>query len=330
MTMRVSLVATTRNEADNIESFLDSIFSQTRIPDEVIITDGGSTDDTARAIASYSAAKHVVQLEVLPGANRSRGRNRAVELASFGIIAVTDAGCRLAEGWLEAIVRPFGECADVTAVAGFYAPEPANAVEACIGAMTLPGLEAVKPESFLPSSRSVAFTKQAWRDAGGYPEELDLNEDTAFDLRLVASGHAFRFAPDALVYWRPRKSPAAVYRQFRSYARGDAQASIYARTYAAIYVRYALVLLGLSLWAFSGRWAFGVAGILLSLPRLLRDFSKVALGLRPTPYGRRARLWQALAWVVPVRLAIDWGDMVGWALGIRDRRRRARCLATKE
>jgi len=44
MPMRVSVVATVLNEADSLPRLLDSLAAQTRLPDEVVICDGGSPD----------------------------------------------------------------------------------------------------------------------------------------------------------------------------------------------------------------------------------------------------------------------------------------------
>ena len=54
-----------------------------------------------------------------------------------------------------------------------------------MGETVLPTVDEIKPDGFLPSSRSVAYTKTAWAAAGGYPEWIDYCEDLIFDLRLL-------------------------------------------------------------------------------------------------------------------------------------------------
>ncbi len=44
--MKVSVIATVLNEGQAIERLLESLAAQTRPPDEVVIADGGSTDET--------------------------------------------------------------------------------------------------------------------------------------------------------------------------------------------------------------------------------------------------------------------------------------------
>ena len=50
---KVSLVSTVKDAAPHIGEFLDSIATQTRAPDEVVIVDGGSTDGTLAIVEEY-------------------------------------------------------------------------------------------------------------------------------------------------------------------------------------------------------------------------------------------------------------------------------------
>ncbi len=43
---KVSLIATVLNEGESIHGFLDGLLSQTLTADEIILSDGGSTDGT--------------------------------------------------------------------------------------------------------------------------------------------------------------------------------------------------------------------------------------------------------------------------------------------
>lgn len=260
--MATALIATCYREASAIDEFLDAVVSQTRRPDEIVIVDGGSDDGTVERIKERISGGAVVRLVVEPGANRSRGRNRAVEETTAEIIAVTDVGARPRKDWFERIVAPLEADPEIEVVAGYYEADARTAWEAAVAGATVPRAEEVNPETFLPSARSVAFRRAAWQRAGKYPEHLSHNEDTPFGLALKASGAKFVFEPRAVVVWRPQATPWRLFRQFYRYALGDAEAGIWFRHYAKAYLVFGVAAGLVVAWGWwpLGRWLlFGLA-----------------------------------------------------------------------
>ena len=154
--MKVTLISTVFNCVDRVAPFLASLQGQTRLPDEVVIVDGGSSDGTAEA---FGADPRVTVIEA-PGANISTGRNIALANATHEAIAATDADCELDPGWLAAIVAPLEDGADVAA--GFYQPVAEDFFQRCVAALNLPmDASEVDPARFMPSARSVAFRREA-------------------------------------------------------------------------------------------------------------------------------------------------------------------------
>ena len=242
--MRVSVIATVLNEGQAIRKLLDSVLAQTRAPDEVIIVDGGSSDDTVQIIGSY-ADRLPLRVLVEPGCNISQGRNRAIEAATGEVIASTDAGVRLVPEWLEELTKPFAASDPPAVVSGFFLPDPHTLFELALGATILPIHADVDARKFLPSSRSVAFTRLAWQAAGEYPAWLDYCEDLIFDLKLRDRFGPFTFAPEAVVRFRPRSSLRAFFRQYYRYARGDGKADLWRKRHAVRYCTYLVALPGL-------------------------------------------------------------------------------------
>jgi glycosyltransferase involved in cell wall biosynthesis len=234
--LRVTLVSTVLNEGASIGALIDAIDAQTRPPDEIVIADGGSRDGTPQALAVWAARNPAVTVLSIPGANISAGRNAAIAHAAGPLIAVTDAGGTPEPGWLEALVAGFSEGVDV--VMGFYRPDPRTRFERIFSCLNLPDASEVDPAKFMPSSRSVAFTKAAWEEAGGYPEWLDIGEDMFFNFQLVRHGAKRVFAPAALVNWRLRPDLRSTFRQYYRYARGDGKAGMYPRRHTLRFGTY--------------------------------------------------------------------------------------------
>ncbi len=309
--MKVSLIATVYNEAASIGALLDSILAQERPPQEVVICDGGSDDGTVTVLESYQRR---LPLEILvePGANISQGRNRAIAVASGDVIAVTDAGVRLDRRWLAELMRLLEEGhPPPQVVGGFFAADHHSAFELALGATTLPEAHEIVPDAFLPSSRSVAFTKAAWEVVGGYPEWLDYCEDLVFDLALREAGFRFAWSPKALVYFRPRPNLGAFWRQYYRYARGDGKADLWRARHA---IRYGAYLSGSAvLWGGLQRpwlWALLALGTAL---HLYRPYRRLWTKLGPLSLGERAK---AAAWVPVLRAVGDVAKMVGYPVGV--------------
>ncbi len=310
---QVTVIMTVLNESETICHILDSLCAQEYPPDEVIIVDGGSTDTTLDILELYATR---LPLRVLhaPGCNISQGRNQAIRAARGPLIAATDAGVRIPPEWLAQLMATWQQTGQGATVAGFFLPDPdpRSAFEVAMSATVLPQPDDIDPAQFLPSSRSVAFTKTAWQAVGGYPEWLDYSEDLVFDLRLKARYGAFPFAPEALVYFKPRRTWRAFFKQYYLYARGDGKADLWRKRHAARYLTYLVLIPGLA-WAGLRYHPFVWLGYGLGAAIYLR-----------APYRRLPRLWGDLgplgrvraALTVPViRVVGDVAKMLGYPVG---------------
>lgn len=311
--MRVSLILTVKNEAASIARLLDSILAQTRAPDEIIIADGGSTDDTSQLLHDYSARLPLKILSV-PGSNISQGRNAAIRASNGELICSTDAGVRLDPTWMAELVRPFDSQSPPDIVSGFFLPDPHSIFESALAATTLPTLADIRPEKFLPSSRSIAFRKSAWEQVKGYPEWLDFCEDLILDLALRAKNFRFLFAPNARVYFRPRQNLRAFFKQYYQYARGDGKANLWLLRHLIRYATYLVALPVMLALLFSPYRIWGLGFLLLGLlamfftpykrlPPLLKGFSPAACAT-------------AIVWVPIIRVAGDLAKMLGYPVGV--------------
>ncbi len=327
----VTVIATVLNEGESIRRLLDSLVAQTRQPDEIVIVDGGSRDTTVAVIHDY-ADRLPVRVRVEPGANISRGRNLAIAAATSDIIAATDAGVWLEPQWLEKLIEPFESAnqrisgSRITnhepepfairhspfAVAGFFVPDVRTTFEIAMGATVLPAVDEIKPESFLPSSRSVAFTKDAWAAAGGYPEWLDYCEDLIFDFRLREVAGPFAWAPEAIAHFRPRSTLTSFFKQYYRYARGDGKADLWRKRHLIRYVTYLVAFPALLILSIvhSPLWLLALlAGVLAYCRAPLRRLRSHLAALAPIERVK------AVLWIPVVRAVGDVAKILGYPAG---------------
>ena len=303
--MKVSLIATVKDGVDHLQEFMGSLAAQTRAPDEVVIVDGGSTDGTLDLLR---VAEGVTVIEE-PGANIARGRNLAIARSTHDVIAVTDADCVLEPDWLEHLLRPIQDGADVAM--GFYLPITDGFLQECLAAVNLP-LEATEVDAttFMPSARSVAYRRGAIEAAGGYPEWLDIGEDMWVNHRWRELGLDLRFAADAVARWRLRPSLGATWTQYFRYARGDAQAGLYPERHAMRFGAYTALVAAL---ASRRRWP--KVAVAAAAVRHARTPVRRARRLRAEPRERVA----ATVLVPALMVWIDTAKMAGYTVGLLDR-----------
>lgn len=246
--MKISLIFTAYNEEKHIHTLLQSIAKQIQLPNEVVIVDSQSTDKTVDIIKRFKDKVPFPIRIITKKTNRSEARNLAINKAKYAVVAVTDAGCVLDKQWLRKITQPLLD-SNYQSVAGYYLPITDTPLQQAIAPFVAVMPRNFDSATFLPSSRSVAFTKQAWEQAGGYPEDLEYCEDLIFARRLKERTRMY-VEKGAIVYWIQNDSYLSFFKQIKNYARGDIEAGYFPhiRKIISIFGRYLVFILVPSLF----------------------------------------------------------------------------------
>ena len=183
-----------------------------------------------------------------------------------------------------------------------------------MGATVLPQLDEIDPAKFLPSSRSVAFTKAAWQAVGGYPEWLDYCEDLIFDFALRDTFGAFAFAPEAIVYFKPRSSLKSFFKQYYRYARGDGKANLWLKRHLIRYATYLIALPAIGWLAAAINPWFAVLYAVGAAIYLKRPYQRLAAMKR---HLDRSGQLKAIGWIPIIRVTGDLAKMIGYPVGVR-------------
>lgn len=305
--MKTAIITTVFNEGSNIARFLRSILDQRRLPDDLVIVDGGSTDDTYAQIERFAAdfaARGVHFRALREQCNIAEGRNRAIAATDAEIICVTDAGVTVDSGWFEEVSRPLLENLQVDYVGGNFEIGGENGVQR---ALRVVGFKNKQTNN--PSSRSFAFRRSCWQ-AFPYPENLVVHEDTKLCNEWRARGFRFVHVPTAWVEWLAEDTLPRLYRKFARYAEWTVRSGDPIDTMRKLQIVTYAAALALLFWVPLA--AFGVVAAAVAL-RLARQYHRAfggvggALGLRLLP------------WAIAVQLTLDAAALSGCARGLWQR-----------
>jgi len=99
MKLKISIVIPTRNRALSLERCLKSFFSQTRLPEEIIVVDNYSYDSTplvVKRLKKNLPIRYCWEKKVSPSA----ARNRGIKLSRGEIVALLDDDCVPTPNWV--------------------------------------------------------------------------------------------------------------------------------------------------------------------------------------------------------------------------------------
>ena len=121
------------------------------------------------------------------------------------------------------------ENADV--VSGWYKARVTNIFQEEIADIFCPSISKINKETFLPSSRSLGFKKEIWKQVKGYPEDSYTAEDTLFDIRIFKITQNIVFNEKAFVYWNIPENKAELIHKLYEYGFGEGQQKIFIYKY---------------------------------------------------------------------------------------------------
>jgi glycosyltransferase involved in cell wall biosynthesis len=217
--VKVSLIVPLRDEQATVGLLLESIKAQRRPPDEVVVVDAGSKDETPALVEAFEAPiplRLVRAGELFPGL----ARNAGASVAAHPWLAFTDGGVRLAPAWLHELVAA-AEAGDADVVFGSFDPVCDTFFRRCaaLAYVPPPGASGVRG----PSVVSMAVRRDAFERAGGFPP-FRAAEDLMFLERLLALPLRVAHAPAAIAHWEIAPDLRRTFRRFALYSEQNLRA----------------------------------------------------------------------------------------------------------
>ncbi len=246
--LMISCVIPTYNREELVVRALESVFAQTRQPDEIVIVDDGSTDRTEEALREYADRVRYVRQE---NAGGGAARNTGVENATGDWIAFLDSD----DLWIDDHVERIAAAIQATSGrANYYFDDmirPSGESEVMLWELaefSIDGAYEFTDDAtewvMLPRQplmlQSAVFHRRRYLDSGGLDESLVRRHDTHLFFKLglgqsacAVAGPGSRFTadddtgqrlteafnPKSQVYW---ESTTRLYREMLAFAVGRA------------------------------------------------------------------------------------------------------------
>lgn len=308
---KISVVVPVRDEEDSIRPLLDGLLNQSFQPDEILITDGGSTDGTCRIVEEFAAQGAPVRLfragDSLPG----RSRNIGASNARNEWLAFIDAGITPEPNWLESLVERAAAAETPDVIYGSYEPDINGFFTECAAIAYVPPRERTADGPTRPPSIASALIRRAaWKQVGGFPENLRSAEDLLFMNNLAQQGFRIVRAPAAVVHWTIQPDLGRTFKRFVLYASNNIRAGLWKSWQAPIFLRYTLIVLSATPALVVGVKWFVVPLALWLAMLLLRSVTALRRNRLTYPASTGRNVIRLMA-LVPLIASLDLATAVG-------------------
>jgi GT2 family glycosyltransferase len=225
VTDRVAVVVPNYNGAGFIGDCLDALLAQERPPDDVVVVDNGSTDDSADVIAAGWPSVRVVRSATNLGF--AGGVNLGVRATDAPLVAVLNSDAIVDRRWLAELLRaPRPD--DVWAWGSVLVAEETGRIESAgdlcsnlglaskhLRDQPLDALPDAPYDVFAPPGAAPLYRRDVFDALGGYEERFFLYyEDVDLSFRARLRGHRALMVPSARVRHALGRSGTAPVQRF--------------------------------------------------------------------------------------------------------------------
>lgn len=213
MSITISVVIPVYNSSEYIARTIESVLAQTHKPDEIIVVDNNSTDETIEIVKQYP----VTLLQENEVQSSYAARNKGIDHARSEIIAFIDADCTATDNWIkEGVTALQSESADLAGgrVEFFFSEEQTTA-ELYDSIHYLDIETNVKDNGTAPTA-NLFVRKSVFDKIGVFPSHVKSGGDIQWTKKATENGFSLIYAPKAIVKHPTRKLKELLKKNFRT------------------------------------------------------------------------------------------------------------------
>ena len=195
------------------------INNQNRIPDEIIVVNGGGENDCQETLEKWQ--KEFPQLKIIKTKNKNLAASRNVGLphCKGDLILQTDDDARPFQNWIEEIVKAHKNNPDSGVVGGrVIDASRGNFLSKIADIATFPNHKKVQKVRSVPGVNS-SYKKEVIKMIGDYDETLFRGEDVDYNWRAIQSGWDVLYCPEIKVKHLHRPTWKGLFQQHFMYGR---------------------------------------------------------------------------------------------------------------
>jgi GT2 family glycosyltransferase len=212
----VAAVIVNYNGQELIDSCLESLLSQDRLPDEILVIDNASWDQSSTLVKEKFPDVHLIE----SGQNLGYAGacNLGIRETSSDLVAFLNNDLVLDRAWLRTLLNATGAPWSFWASRIVFAGRP-SIIDSAGDAMAIVGAaykighgrdaaQFMKPrEVFGPCGAAALYRRDLLDQVGGFDSDFFLiYEDSDLNMRARLQGHRCLYVPDALVHHRVNQS----------------------------------------------------------------------------------------------------------------------------
>ena len=207
ITMNISLIIPTLNAGKEIQTLIELILQQTIIPDEIIIIDSSSDDDTVEIFRSF---KEVSLIEIKrKDFNHGGTRDMALRCCRGEIVIFMTQDAVPADNKLiENLLKPFADNTVACTTARQLPKDSASPLERAIRDFNYPSSSFFRTKddmstygikTFFFSDVCAAYRRDIYLKLGGFERNIKTNEDMFYAAKVIINGYKTAYVSEAAV-----------------------------------------------------------------------------------------------------------------------------------